>query len=206
MTSGDQVAGKLGGAIEFDGSNDGIEFAQVWNGAGNVTVQGWFSTTASGDNGNITNQRANAAGTQPTQLMALRKTSLNKTNWIQRGTTFTDTAGATTINTGDWFLTHVTRSSSTATIYLNGSSDASATVNSTDIVDTNNIMRIGTAFSNSSEVWNGKLDEIRYRASALSANWITTEYNNQSDESGFWGTWSDVGGAAAFVPRVSFII
>jgi len=28
----------------------------------------------------------------------------------------------------------------------------------------------------------------------LSANWITTEYNNQNDEAAFWGTWTDAGG------------
>jgi hypothetical protein len=39
------------------------------------------------------------------------------------------------------------------------------------------------------------VDEIRYRGSVLSANWITTEYNNQSNESSFWGTWTDAGGA-----------
>jgi len=41
----------------------------------------------------------------------------------------------------------------------------------------------------------GVMDEVRFRNSLLSADWITTEYNNQSDEAGFWGTWSDVGGA-----------
>ena len=41
----------------------------------------------------------------------------------------------------------------------------------------------------------GSLDEVRVSLGILSPNWITTEYNNQSDEAGFWGTWSDVGGA-----------
>jgi hypothetical protein len=43
----------------------------------------------------------------------------------------------------------------------------------------------------------GKIDEVRLRASVLSANWITTEYNNQSDESSFWPTWSDAGAPVA---------
>ena len=38
----------------------------------------------------------------------------------------------------------------------------------------------------------GTFDEYRFRTSALSANWIETEYNNQNDESTFWGTWSEV--------------
>ena len=197
MTSGDQVTGKLGGAIDFDGTDDGLEFPQVWDGVGDVTMQAWFSTTDAGGTGNITNQRANAAGTQPFILSVLRKTTANKTNWIQRGTSYTDTAGATTINTGSWFLTHLKRSGSTATIYINSSSDASATVNSTDIVETNSIMRIGTGFGTTQEVWNGKICEVRYRALALSANWITTECNNQNAESTFWGTWTTVSGGPA---------
>lgn len=53
------------------------------------------------------------------------------------------------------------------------------------------------------------IDESRVRLSALSANWLTSEYNNQADEPGFWGTWSDVGGGVtnflpASVPSASF--
>jgi len=39
--------------------------------------------------------------------------------------------------------------------------------------------------------------EVRMAINGLSANWVTTEYNNQSDEATFWGTWSDVGGGGA---------
>jgi len=38
---------------------------------------------------------------------------------------------------------------------------------------------------------------VRMAINGLSANWVTTEYNNQSDEATFWGTWSDVGGGGA---------
>lgn len=41
--------------------------------------------------------------------------------------------------------------------------------------------------------------EWRMRLDVVSADWITTEYNNQSDESGFWGTWSTVGGGGGAV-------
>jgi hypothetical protein len=43
------------------------------------------------------------------------------------------------------------------------------------------------------------MDEVRVINAARSANWITTEYNNQSDEPGFWGTWTDVGGGGGVV-------
>lgn len=52
----------------------------------------------------------------------------------------------------------------------------------------------GTAVA--SLFWQGLIDEARVRSFTASQSWITTEYNNQSDEAGFWGTWSDVGGTA----------
>lgn len=55
------------------------------------------------------------------------------------------------------------------------------------------------------EYFDGQLREVRTRSTEVSANWITTEYNNQSDEATFWGSWSTVGGAAAFVPKVQWL-
>jgi len=50
--------------------------------------------------------------------------------------------------------------------------------------------------------WYGSftIADSTYSKIARSANWITTEYNNQSDEATFWGTWSEVGGGATFTP------
>jgi len=50
----------------------------------------------------------------------------------------------------------------------------------------------GTAVA--SLFWQGLIDEARVSSTTNTANWITTEYNNQSDEATFWGTWSTVGG------------
>ena len=45
--------------------------------------------------------------------------------------------------------------------------------------------------------FDGRIDEARMKNGALSANWITTEYNNQNAEATFWGTWTDAGGGPA---------
>jgi hypothetical protein len=44
---------------------------------------------------------------------------------------------------------------------------------------------------------NGQCDYTYFAKVGYSANWITTEYNNQSDEATFWGTWTDAGGGGA---------
>ncbi len=78
--------------------------------------------------------------------------------------------------------------------FTNGVSTASATTTGT--------RGTASAFSIGGE-WAGAwyndsgatdVDEVRLREDLLNDNWETTEYNNQSDEAGFWGTWSDVGG------------
>ena len=43
----------------------------------------------------------------------------------------------------------------------------------------------------------------RYRKEALSANWETTERNNQNAESTFWGTWTDVSTATTVTNIIS---
>jgi hypothetical protein len=50
----------------------------------------------------------------------------------------------------------------------------------------------------------GTIDEIRVRKSVVSDDWEETEYNNQSNESSFWGTWTDAGGGAT--PRGGILL
>lgn len=52
----------------------------------------------------------------------------------------------------------------------------------------------GGGFTTFSQAFDGKVDELRVRSSAVTANWMTTEYNNLFTESAFWGTWANVGG------------
>jgi len=42
-------------------------------------------------------------------------------------------------------------------------------------------------------------DETRVSSSVQTANWLLTEYNNQSDEATFWGDWTTFGGGPAAV-------
>ena len=62
----------------------------------------------------------------------------------------------------------------------------------------NNIARLGGRYDYADSNWNGTIDEYRSSHTLYSDEWITTEYNNQSDESTFWGTWSDAGGAPTY--------
>jgi len=45
-------------------------------------------------------------------------------------------------------------------------------------------------YGGSGEYFGGTLDEMRISSTALSADWITTEYNNQSSTSTFYSVGS----------------
>ncbi len=88
-------------------------------------------------------------------------------------------------------------------LYSNGALQSATTVNDTLTGSTavTRYANIGNRYG-SNLGWLGWVDEVRWRTSSLSADWITTEYNNQSDESGFWGTWTDAGGGATPTPTL----
>jgi hypothetical protein len=94
---------------------------------------------------------------------------------------------------GDWHLVKlvVDRSDDTLHLFIDGVEHGSG-------ID---ISAVGSV-SNASDLlfgfdlnrMDGNLDEMRVKASADSADYATTEYNNQNDEATFWGTWTDAGG------------
>jgi len=91
-----------------------------------------------------------------------------------------DGTGSHTLSTGTWYLVHVTYSSSAGLIgYVNAASDGTATANG-NVNTGSTVTTIGEQVSTATRYWNGKIDEARFSSVARSADWITTEYNNQS--------------------------
>jgi len=94
-----------------------------------------------------------------------------------------------------WSLLHlVLNASSKPTIYKNATSVFSDTGVNPNTPST--YLHIGgyDAGGSYERIPKATVDEMRVRQSILSANWITTEYNNQNAESTFWGAWTDAGG------------
>jgi len=82
-------------------------------------------------------------------------------------------------------LDGVWASASSRTAYFNGAN--SGTNTDTRAVTLIDRLTLGvTADSTPLAFWNGQIDEVRLRPSALSADWISTEYNNQSSPSTFY--------------------
>lgn len=79
-------------------------------------------------------------------------------------------------------------------IYSNGSLLNTVTTNATGAFTANTAsLRIGNR-TDSDDLWDGTMDEVRFSSTLPSDDWLLIDYNNQSDEPGFWGTWTDAGG------------
>lgn len=94
-----------------------------------------------------------------------------------------DGTGSNTLSTATWYYLTMVYQASNSQIrgYVNASSDASTTAGGTvNLVTTSATSNIGRDANTSPRYWNGTLDELRVSSVSRTANWITTEYNNQS--------------------------
>jgi hypothetical protein len=195
VTAGD-TAGKLGTATTFDGTDDTFSFTNplatsltdtttIWVKSTKSTIYYPFWTqNPSGIKGLYVNQ--NFAGDIQYLLQNASGSSgrLNAHTQEDEG-----------IRDGEWHKLTWTAQNSTSTIQLfmdglllsinYGATNSYSGINAAGAF-------IGARGTNSTGFTDGVMDEFRMRSSIVSADWETTEYNNQSDEVTFWGTWADV--------------
>lgn len=88
---------------------------------------------------------------------------------------------------GNWQMVHLMKESSTATLYINGVSvyTTSAGSDGGALTDTFRLLQ-NTNHTMAIASFNGSVDEARTYTTLPSANWITTEYNNQVANGDFW--------------------
>ena len=171
--------------------------AGSWSVSGSaITVQSWLYPDDFDQDDPRIMSKATAGGTQDHVYMLGLGGSGERyvRGRIKTGTS--DTSGTTTLESSTnpavvstWQLVTLTYDGSNMRLYRNGSQVASTgksgnlRVNSWDIA-------IGNNPGNSNTGWaslDGKLDEVRVSSAARSADWLTTEYNNQYSPSTFFG-------------------
>jgi len=106
-------------------------------------------------------------------------TSTDVTNWLYLSASFNGATDAALAN-------------------FNGTSNSYTRTGSLAATNTGEFLmgatKSGAGLNTPTQFFGGSLDEVRVRSDAVSAAWMTTEYNNQNAESTFWGTWTDAGG------------
>ncbi len=101
-----------------------------------------------------------------------------------------DGTGSHTLSTGTWYLLAMTYSSSAGLVgYVNGAVDGTASANGNLVAATSAPMYLGFD-SIANRAWVGKFDETRIANTALSADWILTDYNSQSSPATFYSVGS----------------
>lgn len=204
VTSGDST-GKIGDSTAYDGNGDYFTIDSLeYDSASTLTWQAWvkptYATPASNNESIFATKDSGPNGF----VSQLRTSGVVSVFYYEEpsGSTVGNTEGGS-FSDGTWALFHITLDTGGAGLkhYVNASNVASDATATSDINNGREVWIGATYALTPARDWTGEMDEIHLRSSALSADWITTEHNNQSNESTFWGTWSDatppVGGVTA---------
>lgn len=171
------TSGQIDGAANFVAtSSQEIEYTSLGSTTiyQTITVSAWINYLLGNTyraifahnniNGSIGYRLNNDGGTQ--QLDRQGQTAIGTSN--------------TVVSAGVWHYVTVTYNGTTVKFYLDGAPDGS-----TNTTDAFTHSPNGIVSENISAYPNGKVDEFRYSKMVRSADWITTEYNNQNNPENF---------------------
>ena len=192
MDSANQTPGKLGGSLSFDGSNEYVGSLGAYSQPNQLSVSLWFKTSsASWDilfgTANVVPPNTNATG-------AISVIAMTGDGKIRAEYWTTVIGGITTplsYRDGNWHYAVVTGNINTQSLYVDGNligSRAGTIINSwwTDSFLGTGYDVPGRGFPSTGwHYYNGSLDEVHVANTARDADWIRTEYNNQSSPATF---------------------
>ena len=209
-SSANQVAGTNNGSIDapglagdgqtFDGSSY-IDTNWISNSAASqdFTWSGWFRVTTVNSSDDLLGIEDILTDSSEIRL-SVRDNDSNSVAgsfdiWIRpdTGTAYNGSVTPVPIadpNDGSWHYAVLQRDGSTGRLYYDGSQIDSAAV-STNALNFLDTLLIGAQWEsnnlpNRRNYFTGDLDEIRTSAAVRSADWIATEFNNQSDPYAFY--------------------
>jgi len=182
------VTAQIGSGQSLDGTGDNMKLT-AFSTFTAYTVQGW----ANADTFDSNFRRVFAYWDNNRVEIGLNNS--NQWQFYHGGSSVVDIT--TSATAGVWKHLVGTWNGSTATFYIDGASINSGSTS--NISGLSRADRIGATSSFTSgnpaqQLWKGDIDEVRVRSTSVSADWISTEYNNQNDNAAFWGTWTTAGG------------
>lgn len=196
MTSGDLVTGKIGKAIDFDGTNDLLTGADSSTlEIDEVTLQIWARFTSLGTLANIFGR--SGGGSSPYKFRS-NSTDIN----FQVHTTAAANINSPNLalttdyvkDSSTWYMLHGTyKSTDKVRIYKNGVEKSTGTAPgaSLKITSTEGLEMADSQADGGNGWFGGLLDEARIKRYKCSDNWILTEYNNQSNTDTFYTVGSE---------------
>ena len=196
ITGPTATAGKVDGSASFSGSNQYVQVAGLIGSLSTVTVSAWVNLTAKDTSG------AEVVSIADAVAIRLDTSSPNKISFFyhQSGAWNQILYTQTMAGAGWKYLTYVVSPSTSSQIaYINGVS-----VGTGSDPDAINYTGVGTntfigKHGNGSGAYdfNGIIDEVRISNVTRSADWIATEYNNQSSPSTFYSVAAEIDSASS---------
>jgi len=190
MTSGDSVAGKIGNALELDGSNDYINIpndTSINEGTSDLTVIAWFNSNSFIDAGRIWNK---GGAKRYTILYAAPPKDEFHFTVDDDSIKSIVKISATDLDDGTWHRIVAVRDyNNLVKIKIDDGTFSTASDGTGDISNIEDA-QIGTNTFYSTAFYGGKLDALRVLNTKLSEDWLTTEHNNQNSPSTFYSVGS----------------
>jgi signal peptidase I len=201
MTSGDLVAGRVGGAAALDGANDLFEVdAFDLPGAGAVTLSGWVNLDSYVSDGRIVT-KADTALARIFEL-AVQTDGALRARLSLDGSTTELIAGVGTVGLGAWHHLAATWDGTTLRGFVDGTERGSTPA--AGILDTDPTMPVTLGnVATADRQLDGRLDEVRVEKTARSSAWLAGAESNQrapgaflavgAPQTGVWfdqGTWA----------------
>jgi hypothetical protein len=202
------TVGPLGDAATLDGNSDYFTATPYDFGTGDFTAQAWAKTSDTARNDILVQGNTNGDwhGVYTNSSGYLAGAIDDGANAV-----FEESSIGTRIDDDAWHKVDIASDrSASMELYVDGDPDkSSASISAVgDVYTTGDLMigaRIGAGGLVTANLWDGAIAEVRLRTGALSANWITTEYNNQSDPSLFYTATDPNAGGGATVDTASLL-
>lgn len=175
------TTGQIDGAVAMlSASSQHLNSSAGTAGANTLTFSAWVKATSFPNSYNCVMQLASAGNKVSVFFVKSNgKMYFYTDTGVSTSVSF-DGTGSHTLSTGTWYyLTMVYDSTSGLIGYVNAASDNTVAANGNPSAS-RTFVDIGNYSISAGLRWNGSIDEVRYSQVVRSANWITTEYNNQS--------------------------
>jgi hypothetical protein len=183
------VTGKINGGDEFNGANGYIDIGDqaALEGMKALTVETWVKPNITGGSGIVAKWNSWTAGTGGSYI--LWQNSTGSVGWgiITENSTanFFDTP---VLQVDEWYHLVGIYDGSGIRLYVNGTEVGTPKAITGKIASTNDTCYIGRY---TTPYLNGTLDEVRISNVSRSAEWVSTEYNNQASPSTFYDMGSE---------------
>jgi hypothetical protein len=177
LVNGPTYSSANGGSIVFDGSNDYVDLTQtVQFNTGDFSVSGWFKSNSGNTSSKIIWNSGYNGGTPDLEIGLELGTNQLYLYIRPPGVSVTTTYS---VDDNVWRHFTVTKTSSTLSLYVNGSLASSVNGSYTSDIDTANVIpRIGNGLNNiNNRPFNGNIPQVSVYNRALSAAEVSQNYN-----------------------------